>query len=43
MHGLQGAGGAEGKKKPTKAKLGDKNTMFYDNEARPAHTLTQSA
>lgn len=28
----QGAAAGEGKKKPVKAKLGEKNTMFYDNE-----------
>ncbi len=28
-------GAAEGRKKPVKAKLGEKNTMFYDEEVRP--------
>ena len=28
----EGAAAGEGKKKPVKAKLGEKNTMFYDDE-----------
>jgi len=28
-------GAAEGRKKPVKAKLGEKNTMFYDEAVRP--------
>ncbi|KAK9835955.1 hypothetical protein WJX81_001375 [Elliptochloris bilobata] len=34
LWGGKGAADSEGKKKPVKAKLGEKNTMFYDDELK---------